>query len=84
MIKNGLKSNNEKTNQTIQMWSVKQMAQVLSLSKRQIHRLNASHKIFLPVRIGGSLRFSAQECADWLAAGAPDRRTWEAIKEGDK
>lgn len=69
------------TNQNLQMYSVKQLAEVLSLSKRQIHRLNACHKIFAPVRIGGSLRFSAQECADWLAAGAPDRKTWEALKQ---
>lgn len=67
-------------NPNIQMYSVKQLAEILSLSKRQIHRLNSCHKIFAPVRIGGSLRFSAQECADWLAAGAPDRQTWEAMK----
>jgi predicted DNA-binding transcriptional regulator AlpA len=71
---------NENKNQSIQMWSVKELAKVLSLSKRQIHRLNACGKIFAPIRIGGSLRFSAQECANWLAAGAPDRKTWETMK----
>jgi predicted DNA-binding transcriptional regulator AlpA len=70
----------EKTNQTIQMLSVKELSKVLSLSRRQIHRLNSCHKIFAPIRIGGSLRFSAQECADWLKAGAPDRKTWETMK----
>ena len=73
--------NTKTIDQKIQMWSVKELAKVLSLSKRQIHRLNACHKIFAPIRIGGSLRFSAQECIDWLAAGAPDRRTWEALKQ---
>lgn len=71
----------QEANQNIQLVSVKELAKLMSLSKRQIHRLNACGKIFAPIRIGGSLRFSAQECVDWLAAGAPDRRTWEAIKE---
>ena len=75
---------NQKTNQNIELWSVKQLAAALSLSRRQIHRLNACHKLFAPIRIGGSLRFSAKECADWLAAGAPDRKTWEAMKGGEK
>ena len=78
------KQKNERKNQEVQMWSVKELARVLSLSKRQIHRLNACHKIFAPVRIGGSLRFSAQECTDWLAAGAPDRKTWEQMRGGVK
>lgn len=70
----------EQIKQSIQLWSVKELAKILSLSRRQIHRLNACHKIFAPIRIGGSLRFSAQECTDWLAAGAPDRKVWEAMK----
>lgn len=74
----------ETANQNIQMLSVRELSSMLSLSRRQIHRLNACHKIFAPVRIGGSLRFSAKECADWLAAGAPDRQTWEAMKGVDK
>ncbi len=71
---------NPETNQTCQLLSCKELAKLLSLSKRQIHRLNACHKIFAPIRIGGSIRFSAKECADWLAAGAPCRAEWEQIK----
>ena len=71
----------QERNQNIQMYSVKELAKMLSLSKRQIHRLNACRKIFAPIRIGGSLRFSAQECANWLTAGAPDRDTWEKMKQ---
>ncbi len=32
------------------------------------------------IRIGGAVRWDSQECAAWLTAGAPDRRTWEAMK----
>ena len=61
--------------------TAKALGQMLSLSKRQIFRLNSCGKIPKPIRIGGAVRWSAQECADWLAAGAPDRRAWEAMKE---
>ena len=74
---------NENNNENIQLISVKELAKMLSLSRRQIHRLIACHKIFAPIRIGGSLRFSAKECADWLATGAPDSKTWQAMKEAD-
>ena len=63
-----------------QLLSAKMLGDMLSLSKRQIFRLNSCAKIPAPIRIGGAVRWSAQECADWLAAGAPDRSTWEAIK----
>ncbi len=57
------------------------LGEMLSLSKRQIFRLNSCGKIPAPLRIGGAVRWSAQECAEWLAAGAPDRKRWEQIKQ---
>ena len=68
-------------NQTCQLLTAKSLGQVLSLSKRQIFRLNSCGKIPAPIRIGGAVRWSAQECAEWLAAGAPDRKTWEQVKQ---
>jgi predicted DNA-binding transcriptional regulator AlpA len=53
---------------------------MLSLSKRQIFRLNACGKIPKPIRIGGAVRWSADEISAWLAAEAPDRQAWEATK----
>lgn len=61
--------------------SIKELALRLSLSERQIRRLITNHKIFAPIRIGGSLRFFEQECIDWLSAGAPDRKTWEVQRQ---
>lgn len=60
------------------------LGDVLNLSKRQIFRLNSCGKIPKPIRIGGAVRWSANEIERWLAAGAPDRRTWEATKEVDR
>lgn len=71
---------NEKSNQNIQLLSAKELGKLLSLSKRQIFRLNSCGKIPKPLRIGGSVRWSSEECAAWLRAGAPDRLTWESMK----
>lgn len=66
--------------QPLQLWDSRTLGQKLSLSKRQIFRLNSAGKIPAPVRIGGAVRWRADECAAWLTAGAPDRKTWETIK----
>ena len=41
---------------------------------------NSCGKIPAQIRIGGTVRWSVQKCADWLAAGAPTRAEWEAMK----
>jgi predicted DNA-binding transcriptional regulator AlpA len=68
--------------QTCQLWNAKTLGQRLSLSKRQIFRLNSAAKIPVPLRIGGAVRWDSEEISEWLAASAPDRRTWEAMKGG--
>jgi predicted DNA-binding transcriptional regulator AlpA len=72
---------NQQTNQTRQLWDAKTFGQKLSLSKRQIFRLNSCGKIPAPIKIGGATRWSAEEISAWLAASAPDRKTWEQIKQ---
>jgi len=59
------------------------VGQMLSLSKRQVFRLNSSGLIPSPVRIGGSVRWRENEIVEWLQAGAPDRKTWNSIFGGD-
>ncbi|MHC4327501.1 MAG: helix-turn-helix transcriptional regulator [Planctomycetota bacterium] len=60
--------------------SAKELARMLSLSKRQVFRLNSAGRIPKPLRIGGAVRWSAEEISAWLAASAPDRQTWETMK----
>lgn len=72
---------NETKNQNCNLLSAKELAKVLSLSKRQIFRLNSSGKLPAPVRIGGSVRWAESTIAKWLAAGAPDRKTFEAMQQ---
>ena len=65
---------------TEKLLTAEALGQLLSLSKRQIFRLNSCGKIPAPLRIGGSIRWSTEEISAWLAASAPDRWTWEAMK----
>jgi len=62
--------------------TAKMLGERLSLSKRQVHRLNACGKLPEPLRIGGSVRWAESTIAKWLAVGAPDRRTFEAMQVG--
>lgn len=66
--------------QTEQLLTAAEVGKILGLSKRQIFRLNSSGKIPASIRIGGAVRWRADEISAWLAAGAPDRKTWESIR----
>jgi len=71
-------------NHTSQLLTAKSLAKMLSLSKRQIFRLNSCGKIPAPIRIGGSVRWAESTIAKWLKARAPDRKTFEAMQEAAK
>lgn len=73
--------NTENTNQNMRLLNAKSLGQLLALSKRQVFRLSSCGKIPKPLKIGGSVRWSAEEISNWLAAGAPDRKAWEIVKE---
>ena len=70
-----------KSNQTCQLLSAKALGQMLSLSKRQVFRLNSCGKLPAPIRIGGSVRWAESTIAKWLKAGAPDRKSFEAMQQ---
>jgi len=70
----------EVKNQAFQLLSAKQLGAKLNLSKRQIFRLNSCGKIPAPIRIGGSVRWAESMITKWLAVGAPDRKTFEAMQ----
>lgn len=73
--------NTENTNQNMRLLNAKSLGQLLALSKRQVFRLSSCGKIPKPLKIGGSVRWSAEEISNWVAAGAPDRKTWEIVKK---
>lgn len=58
----------------------KALAKMLCCSVRHLERQDVAGKLPAPVRIGCAKRWSVEEIKRWLAAGAPDRRTWNAMK----
>ncbi|MDW8244872.1 MAG: helix-turn-helix domain-containing protein [Thermogemmata sp.] len=62
--------------------SARDLASMLRLSLRTIRLMNASGRLPTPLRIGGSVRWRADEIRAWLDAGAPDRATWERMRLG--
>ena len=63
--------------------SAEAVGKMLSLSRRQIFRLNSSGKIPAPIRIGGAVRWSEETIRRWLSYGAPDKKTFEARQEAE-
>ncbi len=62
--------------------SAKEAAELLSISRAQFCKLHSSGKVPLPVPLGQRCpRWRVDELRDWLAAGAPDRATWERGKK---
>jgi predicted DNA-binding transcriptional regulator AlpA len=58
------------------------LAHLLSLGLRTIRSMDYSGKLPRPIKLGGSRTvWVLSEIRRWLAAGAPDRQTWESIKK---
>ena len=58
----------------------KLLARLLTCGIRTVRTLDASGKLPKAMRIGGRVVWLVSEIREWLAAGAPDRDTWEARK----
>ena len=54
-----------------------EVAQLVGLSDKQIHRLNDRGDIPRPVRVGGSVRWRTSELEDWVDSGCPHRQQTE-------
>lgn len=60
-----------------------EIARELRLSPKTIRRMDDAATIPRPVVVGArSLRWVRQTIVDWLAAGCPDRATFEATPKG--
>lgn len=62
----------------------KRLAAMLCCGVRTIRTWDAAGKLPSPVRIGGRVVWRVDEVRAWLAAGAPDRETWAAIRAARK
>ena len=58
---------------------------LLGISRAQFFKLKAQGKVPLPVRMGvNAPRWRVAELRGWVAAGCPDRQTWERLKLAQK
>jgi prophage regulatory protein len=57
----------------------KRLAPLLCGSVRWIRALNTAGKLPAPLRIGGRVLWEVLTIRAWIAAGAPDRETWEEM-----
>ena len=62
----------------------KTLAATLGLSVRSVRTMDCAGKLPRPIRLNGSVRWVLTEIESFLAAGAPDRATWEALKNNAK
>jgi predicted DNA-binding transcriptional regulator AlpA len=58
----------------------KAAALLCDMSLRTWRTWDVAGKIPQPIRIGRSLRWRASELQAWIAAGCPDRSTWQAMQ----
>ena len=52
-----------------ELLTIRELAKVLKLSPRSIWRLVKNHQLPAPVRIGGSIRWRADDISLWIAEG---------------
>lgn len=60
-------------NESALLLSAEKVAELLDISVRTLWRLRAAGKLPAPVRLGGSVRWRAQEVAVWIEKGCPDQ-----------
>lgn len=60
----------------------KDAAGLLGISRAQWWKLHSAGKVPMPVRLGTKApRWRVEELRQWLAAGCPDRQTWQRVPE---
>jgi len=60
----------------------KQVAELLGIGERTLWRWSRSGIAPRPIKIGKTVRFSADEIREWVAKGCPREGQWERFKKG--
>lgn len=60
-----------------------EVSRLLCISSRHVSNLNKTGRMPRPLKLGRSARWDLRELCDWLAAGAPSRDEWEAMRDQD-
>jgi excisionase family DNA binding protein len=60
--------------------SAEEVAQALGISRAHVFRLASSGRLPSSFRLGRAVRWDKATLEAWLAAGAPPRARWEAMR----
>jgi len=60
--------------------TVVEVARLLSVSQRHVLGLHKNELMPKSIRLGHSTRWNINDIRRWIAAGCPDRKTWESMK----
>ncbi len=60
--------------------SAAEVAKLLDISLRHLWKLNSTGRLPKPIHFGRAVRWRTDEIREWLAAGAPSRDRWEAMR----
>jgi len=60
-----------------------EVGSLLGVNERSVRRAHQIGKLPNPLRVTArSVRWRRDELVAWISAGCPDRRSWEAIRDG--
>lgn len=60
--------------------SADEVAAMLGISRAHVWKLASSGRMPRPIRLGRAVRWDRKNLEAWLAAGAPSRDRWEAVR----
>lgn len=70
---------------TEKLLTAQAIAEKLSLSKRAVFRMRSAGLICAPLKCGqGAIRWRQSDIEQWIAWSCPDRKEFEARKEGEQ
>lgn len=62
------------------LWNNREVAKALRVSEKTLWSLRQDRKVPPSIRFRGSLRWSAAEIREWIAAGCPEQSVWQKIR----
>ncbi|MBI3834114.1 MAG: helix-turn-helix domain-containing protein [Planctomycetes bacterium] len=60
--------------------SADEVAAMLGISRAHVWKLASTGRLPRPIRLGRAVRWDRKNLEAWLAAGAPSRDRWEAVR----
>jgi len=64
--------------------SAAELGKLLGVNKSTVWNWHSSGRIPMPVHIGGTTRWKAEEIRRWVEAGCPPRAQWELLRADER